>query len=52
MDTIQSKTTIGIVDRRPPLCVILGNHFETKRKRLNDSSAVESQIWLVSKMIC
>jgi hypothetical protein len=52
MDTIQSKTTFGVVDKRPLLCVVLGNPFATKRKRLNDSLAVESPIWWVSKTIC
>jgi hypothetical protein len=40
MDTIQSKK------------VILGNPFATKRKRLDNSLAVELPIWWVSKMIC
>ncbi len=42
MDTIQSTTTFGVVDKRPFLCVVLGNPFATKRKRRNDSLAVES----------
>ena len=42
MDTIQSTTTFGVVDKRPLLCVVLGNPFATKRKRRNDSLAVES----------
>jgi hypothetical protein len=42
MDTIQSTTTFGVVDKRPLLCVVLGNPFATKRKRRKDSLAVES----------
>ncbi len=45
MDTIQSKMTFGVVDKRHLLHAILGNPFATKRKRLNDSSAVELPIW-------
>jgi hypothetical protein len=32
MDTIQSKMTFGVLDKRPVLDVILGNPFATKRK--------------------
>jgi hypothetical protein len=42
MDTIQSKMTLSVVDQRPLLCVIIANPFATKRKRPNDSLAVES----------
>jgi hypothetical protein len=52
MDTVQSKMTFSVVDKRPLLCVILGNPFATKRKRLNDSLAVKLPIWWVSKMTC
>jgi hypothetical protein len=52
MDTIQSKTTFRLLDKRPLLCVILGNSFATKRKRPNDLLAVESPACWVSKMIC
>jgi hypothetical protein len=52
MDTIQSKTTLGVVDKCPLACVVLGNPFATKRKWLNNSLAVESPIWWVLKMIC
>jgi hypothetical protein len=42
--------TRALVDEAPFLCLILGNPFATKRKRLNNSLAIEPPIWWVSKM--
>jgi hypothetical protein len=44
--------TFGFADKRSLLHAILGNPFATERKRLNNSLAVESLSWWVSKMIC
>jgi hypothetical protein len=53
LSTIQSKMSFGLVDKPPSslLCVILGNPFANKRKRLNDSLDVELPIWWVSKRL-
>jgi hypothetical protein len=47
MDAVQSKMTFGVVDKRPLLCVILGNPFVSKMKTLNDSVAVKLPFWWV-----
>ena len=41
MDTIQSKMTFGVVDKRPLLYIIPADLSATKRTTLNDSLAIE-----------
>jgi hypothetical protein len=50
VNTIQSKSTFGVVDKRPLLRVLPTNLPATERKWLNDSLAIELLISWIPKL--
>jgi hypothetical protein len=45
MDTTRPKITFGIVDERSHLCIVSVELSETEKKGIDNSLAIELQIW-------